>query len=52
MRLAVQRGDDRRAVRLSRTMLAVEVAKERARGNVNPQLAGAALLRELASALR
>ena len=52
VRLAVQRGDDRRAVRLSRTMLAVEVAKERARGNVNPQLAGAALLRELASALR
>ena len=52
VRLAVERGDERRAVRLGRSVVAVEIAKEQARGNVNPQLAGAALLRELSAALR
>jgi DNA polymerase-3 subunit delta' len=52
VRLAVQRGDEPRAVRLGRAMMAVEAAKDRSRGNVNPQLTGAALLRELAAALR
>jgi hypothetical protein len=52
MHSAVGRGDDARAVRLGRAMLAVEEARERARGNTTPQLAGAALARAAAEALR
>jgi DNA polymerase-3 subunit delta' len=52
VREAVRRGDERRAVRLGRAVMAVETAKERARGNVSPQLAGAALAATLAEALR
>jgi DNA polymerase-3 subunit delta' len=52
VREAVDGGDDARAVRLGRTLDAVEEAKERARGNVNPQLAGSVLLRELVRAAR
>ncbi len=51
VREAVERGDDGRAVALSRAVLAVEEAKERAQRNVNPQLAGTRLLRELFVAL-
>jgi DNA polymerase-3 subunit delta' len=52
VREAAERGDERRAVALARAMVAVEEAKERARGNVNPQLAGTWLLRQLAGAFR
>lgn len=45
-------GGDRKALRLTEAVTAVERARERARGNVNPQLAGLSLMRELASALR
>ncbi|HEU4631504.1 MAG TPA: AAA family ATPase [Gemmatimonadaceae bacterium] len=52
VRAAVERGDEARAVRLGGTLGAVEEAKARARGNVNPQLAGSVLLRELARAVQ
>jgi DNA polymerase-3 subunit delta' len=52
VREAVDRGEAARAVRLGRTLGAVELAKARAHGNVNPQLAGSVLLRELARAMR
>ncbi|HEY0971998.1 MAG TPA: hypothetical protein VGE02_13595 [Gemmatimonadales bacterium] len=50
VREAVDRGDDARALALGRAVVAVEEAKERAQRNVNPQLAGTRLLRELAGA--
>ncbi|MHB1222739.1 MAG: hypothetical protein ACYC2G_01635 [Gemmatimonadaceae bacterium] len=48
----VAAGGERQALRLTEAVAAVERARERARGNVNPQLAGLSLLRELAAALR
>lgn len=51
LRTAVERGRGDRALALTRTMLAVEAAKQQARQNVNPQLAGSVLLRELAGPL-
>ncbi len=51
LRDAVDSGRDQRAVRLGRAVMAVERARDHARGNVNPQLAGMALMRQLASAL-
>ncbi|HEX4681463.1 MAG TPA: hypothetical protein VH277_02070 [Gemmatimonadaceae bacterium] len=47
-RSAATKGDDRAARGASQAMDAVEHAKERAYGNVNPQLITASLLREIA----
>lgn len=44
---SVQRGNGRGASRAARAIDAVEVAKERATGNVNPQLITSQLMREL-----
>ena len=52
MRDSVARRDEGAALRASRAVDAVERAKSLAAGNVNPQLVGAALLRELSGALR
>lgn len=49
---AAVRGDEHRARRLAAAMDAIEEARERARGNVSPQLLGVALTRALARALR
>jgi DNA polymerase-3 subunit delta' len=49
---AALRGDADRARRLASAMDAIEDARERARGNVSPQLLGVALTRALARALR
>ena len=49
---AALRGDDDRARRLATAVDAIEEARERARGNVSPQLLGVALTRALARALR
>lgn len=51
LREAVDAGRDQRAVRLGQAVMAVEQARDHARGNVNPQLAGMSLMRQLASAL-
>lgn len=51
-RSAAARGDDRRAVGAARAMTAVEEAKQRAAGNITPQLVSAALLRDLRELLR
>ncbi len=48
MREAVQRGDDGKARAAIRSMEAVETAKLRANGNVNPQLLSASLARTFA----
>jgi DNA polymerase III subunit delta' len=47
VRASADRGNDRGASRAARAMDAVETAKERATGNVNPQLITSELLREL-----
>ena len=52
VRDAAERGEDQRARALAGAMACVEEAKERAHGNVNPQLAGTRLLRQLGGALR
>ena len=49
---AVRHSDSRLALGAANAIGAVERAKERAHGNVNPQLLGAALIRELREALR
>lgn len=49
---AVARGDAARARRLALAVDAIEDARERARGNVSPQLLGVALTRALGRALR
>jgi DNA polymerase-3 subunit delta' len=51
MRSALHDSDDERALAASRAADAVGRARERASGNVNPQLITAQLLRELASSL-
>lgn len=51
LREAVENGRDQRAVQLGQAILAVEKARDHARGNINPQLAGMSLMRQLASAL-
>ena len=48
---STQRGDARRAVAAGRAIDAVETAKSRAAGNINPQLLGASLVRDLADIL-
>lgn len=48
-RTAVHDGDTGRAAHAARAMEAVERAKERAGGNVNPQLLAASLIRQLAT---
>ena len=52
VRAAAERGDERQARALARAMVWVEEAKERAHGNVNPQLVTAHLLRTLRTLLR
>jgi len=49
---AARRGSDRAASGAARAIDAVEVAKEQADGNVNPQLVTSALLRRIAPMLR
>ena len=51
LRADAQRGDSRRATGAARALDCVEVAKERATGNVNPQLITSELLRHLESHL-
>ena len=51
LREATLASADGRALAITRAVSAVEQARERSHGNVNPQLAGQALLRELAAAL-
>ena len=48
----VASGREGRALRLTSAVAAVERARDQARGNVNPQLAGLSLMRELTRALR
>ena len=48
-RTAVRAGDSARAAHSARAIEAVERAKERAGGNVNPQLLAASLIRQLAT---
>ena len=48
---SAHRGDARRAVAAGRAIDAVETAKSRAAGNINPQLLGASLVRDLADIL-
>ena len=52
LRTATRAGDDVAAVGAARSLTAVEAAKERAEGNVSPQLVSASLLRDLADLLR
>jgi DNA polymerase-3 subunit delta' len=52
VRAAAERGDTGHAVSAARALDAVEEAKERATGNVNPQLATHELLRRLEALLR
>lgn len=52
LRDAVEMDTPDRAIRIARVMDDVEVARAQASGNVNPQLAGMALARKLAAALR
>ena len=51
LRDATAAGAEERALAITRAVSAVEQARDRSRGNVNPQLAGHALMRELAAAL-
>jgi DNA polymerase-3 subunit delta' len=48
-RAASRDGDTNRAAHAARAIEAVELAKERANGNVNPQLLSASLIRRLAA---
>lgn len=52
VRGAVARGDERRALAAARAIDCVELARERAYGNANPQLVTAGLIADLAEALR
>ena len=52
VRDAVRRGDDRAAAAAARAVDAVETAKQRAAGNVTPQLIAAGLMREIADGTR
>ena len=49
---AARKGDDREAAGAARAIDAIEIAKERADRNVNPQLVTAALLRQIAPLVR
>ena len=51
-RAAVEAGDEPGALSASKAVEVVESAKERASGNVNPQLVTASLLREIAELIR
>lgn len=51
LRTATDRADADRALGLARAIEAIEAAKERAQGNANPQLIGAAVAKELAETL-
>jgi hypothetical protein len=48
---AVRRSDESGAVGAARAVEAVEIAKERAQGNMSPQLIGATLIAEIGSHL-
>ena len=50
VRAAVERGNERSAAATARALDKVELAKERAAGNVNPQLVTSELIRQLAEA--
>jgi hypothetical protein len=52
VREAVERRDDRSAAGTARALELVELAKERAAGNVSPQLVTASLLRDLGDLVR